>query len=210
MATINMNFSGCDCYCLGGGAVGERRIECLLREGANVHLVSPTVTPMLARYHEEGRLNWTCGTYRCPEKRYDFAFIMTDDASVNAAAASDLRARGTYVNRADDRNDCDFTLPAETDFGGLRFTVSTGMLSPRVNRLIREDLEERYEPLAAFLPTLGEMRRIVKEKLRTPAEREVFWRAHLTHAELEDIVSGRRKLVEDRLQDAIGRIGIES
>lgn len=54
------------------------------------------------------------------------------------------RALGILVNTEDDRELCDFHVPASVRRGDLLLTVSTGGHSPGLARRLRKDLESRF------------------------------------------------------------------
>ena len=136
--------------------------------------------------------------------------LATSDSELNAKCAQKARDLGALVNRADDRSDCDFTFPATVVVGDLEFAIFTGRVSPRLSRLIKKDLANRYEAVAEMLPALRAMRKTVRELLATPAEREEFWQKYLGQEELIKIIEGDWKCVEDILSDEINRIRSKS
>lgn len=54
------------------------------------------------------------------------------------------RALGILVNTEDDRELCDFHVPASVRRGALLLTVSTGGASPGLARRLRKDLENQF------------------------------------------------------------------
>lgn len=211
MLTLAMQLNDVLCVCVGGGRIAERRIVNLLRENAKVIVISPTITEQIEQWYTTKQLEWHCSEYiygMLPFAR--LVFIATDTPSVNEEVAKEAREKGALVNRADNLQDCDFTLPAETIVGSLRATISTDRVSPRINRLVANDFKERYAPLKDVLPLLKELRRQVKERSATSAEREMFWQQYLTADDLEKILTGHWYLVEEKLHRAISSIGIKS
>lgn len=207
MLTLSIRMTDKVCICVGGGVVAERRIARLLTEGAQVTVISPAVTETIAAWAGEGRLSWHQQTYEpgCLPAA-DFVLAMTDSDTVNRACAKEGREKGALVNRADDQSDCDFTMPAEVVSGDLRITAATGT-SPRLNRLIRADMESRYGRIGAVLPILNQYRQTVRSLLSTSKEREAFWQTYVTPADLQNILAGRWNLVEEKIKRAISRIG---
>lgn len=211
MLAVSIKMSGKRCLCIGGGAVAERRIISLLNEKAHIEVMSPCVTPQIEKWAQEGYLIWQAQAYvtGCLHD-VDFVFISTNSKKVNQAAAAEARSIGALVNRADDHKDCDFTIPSVLTLGDLRMTISTGMISPRVNKLIRQDLTHRYALLAEVLPCLQKVRQQLKDLLPTPKERENFWQTQLGNQELQLILDGQWSKVEEKLNHAISGIRIKS
>lgn len=211
MITMALRLTGRRCLVIGGGAVAERRIGLFLKEGAKVTVVSPEVTANIAEWAAKDQLVWQKAAYdESVDLAADFVLLATSDSELNATCAKKARALGALVNRADDRSDCDFTFPATVTVGDLEFAIFTGRVSPRLSRLIKKDLANRYGAVAEMLPALRVMRKTVRELLTTPAEREEFWQKHLGQKELIKIIEGDWKCVEDILSDEINRIRFKS
>lgn len=211
MITMGFRLNGHPCTVVGGGKVSERRIRLLLAEGAELTVISPKVTAAIAQWALEGRLV----LYKEPYKAEllgmpRFVVIATDNKAVNEAAAADARQLGAFINRADVQSECDFTFPASLVMGELVISIMTGSASPRLNRLIKQDMMNRYEPIKDVLPRLVELRQQVKGLLTTPEERENFWYKQLTAEALELILSGRWKRVEEQINNAISSIRLKS
>ncbi len=211
MLTVALSIKGKTCLIVGGGSVAERRIQTLLREEPVIVVISPTLTKSLKGLMEDGKITWIprCYTYGMLPKAM-LAIIATDDEHVNYDCAREARAKGMLVNRADEHRDCDFTMPAEVQLGDLRASISTGQISPRLNRLLREDFVRRYGLVQDILPRIKILREAVRERLATSKEREAFWRKYLTAEELECMLNGHWSTIEERIKSAISSIGRKS
>lgn len=128
---------------IGGGEVASRKAFKLLQAGAEVVVISPEVSPDLARANVEIR-----------QRRYrdgdlagaHLAFTATDSREVNAAVAREAGERGVLVNVADRPSEGDFALPSTLMRGRLQVAVSTGGASPALARRIRGELEGSFGP----------------------------------------------------------------
>lgn len=210
MITMAVRLAGKRCIVIGGGPVATRRIGLFLAEQAKVTVVSPSVTPEISTWAAEGQLTWLSDVYSdTMDLQADFVLVATSDSVLNEAVANRARAMGALVNRADNRDDCDFTFPASVTVGDLQFAIFTGRVSPRLSRLIKADLAKRYEPVAQMLPVLKRLRREVRQLLPTPAEREAFWQAQLGEEQLAMIIDGEWKRVEEILNNAISSIRLK-
>jgi uroporphyrin-III C-methyltransferase / precorrin-2 dehydrogenase / sirohydrochlorin ferrochelatase len=88
---------------VGGGAVAARRVPALLDAGADIFLVSPTVTTSLEDLAAAGRIRWEPRRYTdgdCADAWLVCA--CTDDPAVNAAVAAAAEQQRTWYVRADD------------------------------------------------------------------------------------------------------------
>lgn len=144
---------------IGGGEVAERKVQGLLQADAAVRVVSPQLTPTLAQFAREGRIQVTARGY-LPGDLAGARLVVaaTDQPEVNAAIADDSAARGCLVNVVDDPQRCTFHMPAVIRRSGITIGISTGAASPALARHLRETLDAvlgpEYEPLVAILADL--------------------------------------------------------
>ena len=179
------------CLVVGGGPVAEGKVAGLLAAGARVTVVSPIVTERLAAWAAERRIVHAARPYRADDlDGRQLAFTATDDPAVTAAVSADGRARGVWVNAADDPAHCDFILPAVVRRGRLAVAISTGGASPAAARAIREELEGYLtEEHAALVELAAEARADLRRRGRSaPAAR---WRDALG-TRLRRLVAERR------------------
>jgi siroheme synthase-like protein len=191
---IALELTGRPCLVVGGGSVAERKVTALLQANASVTVVSPRVTPARA-----ARINLVARRYRrCDVAGQGLVFVTTDDRAVNAAVARDARARGIWVNAADDPPHCDFILPSVLRRGALIVAVSTGGASPALARAIREQLEEyfteEYDVLARVLAAAR--RELHSSGLRPEPD---AWRQALGRDLLQLIAAGDADEAKDQL-----------
>jgi siroheme synthase-like protein len=130
------------CLVVGGGPVAERKVESLLAVGARVTVVSPTVTARLAARAAAGRIAHRARAYRAGDLAgVRIVFVAADADAVTRAVVTAARARGVWVNAADEPARCDFILPSVIRRGHLAVAVSTGGASPAAARAVRRELE---------------------------------------------------------------------
>ncbi|WP_051217450.1 precorrin-2 dehydrogenase/sirohydrochlorin ferrochelatase family protein [Paenibacillus assamensis] len=172
---------------VGGGIVATRKVKQLLDSGAEVMVVSPTLTPALRRLLQEGAI---CVQLRDYE-RIDLhdamlVFAATDDESVNLQIAEDARAIRGLVNVAHAPHLSDFTNPGVLRYGPIQINVSTGGASPTLTRHIVDKvdriIDDRLGILAECLleSRLAAQRTIANETFRHEMLRrfgDVCWEA---------------------------------
>jgi len=158
------------CVVIGGGAVAERRVEGLVAVGANVTVISPTITDRLRNMLTQGAIRHVAREYRAGDRAgYDLVFVATDNSQINAAVSAEVISLRIWLNSADDPDHCDFILPAVIRRGELAIAVSTGGVSPAVTRAIREELDEYFTAdYAMFVQIAGEVRKELREKSLSP------------------------------------------
>ncbi|HKB26274.1 MAG TPA: bifunctional precorrin-2 dehydrogenase/sirohydrochlorin ferrochelatase [Methylomirabilota bacterium] len=155
-----LDLRGRPCVVVGGGAIGERKVDDLLGAGARVTLVSPALTPRLAALTAAGLLTHRRRLFRRADVRGAALVIAaTGVPAVDAAVAAEARRRRALVNVVDRPAECDFILPSVLRRGGLQIAVSTGGRSPALAREIRRRLERVIGPeYAALVERVGRAR----------------------------------------------------
>jgi siroheme synthase-like protein len=184
--------------------VAERKVEALLEVGASVTVVSPLLTERLVSRVTEGAVRHVARAYRSEDLAGPaLAFVATDDRAVNAQVFRDARARGVWVNAADDPARCDFILPAVVRRGDLTIAIATGGASPALSRAIREELEAYFpDHYATLVQIVGEVRRELRRRARVPDPDE--WRRAL-NADLRRLVAeGQRDAARAHLLAHLG------
>ncbi len=147
-----LDLRGRRCVVVGGGAIGERKVDDLLGAGARVTLVSPALTPRFATLAAAGRIAHRPRPFRRADVRGAVLVIAaTGVPAVDAAVAAEARRRRALVNVVDRPAECDFILPSVLRRGGLQIAVSTGGRSPALAREIRKRLERVIGPEYAEL-----------------------------------------------------------
>jgi precorrin-2 dehydrogenase/sirohydrochlorin ferrochelatase len=157
---IALNISGRKCVVVGGGAVAARRIASLLDADASVSVVSPTITPEIQQWVDEGHVLHEAMAYNIEKLNGALLVIAaTNDPSVNAAITRDAQAMGILVNNAETSERGDFVIPSVVRQGDLLLMVTTGGASPSLTVKIREELEGQFGPeYEAYLNLLREAR----------------------------------------------------
>jgi precorrin-2 dehydrogenase / sirohydrochlorin ferrochelatase len=157
---IFLALQGRHCLVVGGGAVATGKVSGLLAAGANVRVVSPTLSEELERLHVAATIEHLPRCYESIDAEgMSLVMAATDDREVNAQIAADCRELGVWVNAADDPSSCDFILPSIVRRGKVTIAASTSGASPALARRLRRDLEEFLtDDLAGLADLLSEVR----------------------------------------------------
>ena len=160
---ICLDIKGRCCLVVGGGRVAARKVASLLEHGGRVRVISPELTPELARLHTAGKLEWRAASYQDGDLADAFLVIAaTDDAEVQARVHAEAEARHILLNVADVPKWCNFILPATVRRGDLSIAVSTGGKSPAMAKRLRRELEAGLGPEYGLLTELlGRLRPLV-------------------------------------------------
>lgn len=210
MITVGLSLKHRPCLVVGGGKVALRRIKKLIDEEAQVLVVSPDVLPDIVIYQEEGKLQWIEKTYSSEYMvGQQFVIVATDNPVVNMQVMEDAQGVQAFINRADVKDDSNWVFGSATEIGDLEISIFTNQVSPRVSRLLRQDIEKRYAVLADWLPQIRLWRKELQRRLGTPKEREQFWRTYLGESEFIQILEGQGDSVKENIVHAINCIRTE-
>ncbi|NAZ54793.1 siroheme synthase [Vibrio toranzoniae] len=195
---------------VGGGEVACRKVDSLLRAGANVTLVSPKVAPYLKQLVDESKLHWVQNFYSSHilSKDYLQVWATTDNPSLNHQVYNDAKKLGVLVNVVDDLPYCDFITPSMVNRGRVQIAISSGGASPVLVRNIREKLETVLPQNIGLIADFGASKRnSIKESLPTVDDRRKFWERFLSFSLIEQVTD--RDQLESYYQQALAE-GIDS
>ncbi|GAB7220139.1 precorrin-2 dehydrogenase/sirohydrochlorin ferrochelatase family protein [Vibrio comitans] len=162
---------------VGGGEVASRKVESLLKAGAFVSVVSPTLEPFLLSLYEEERLSWIKGFYQ-RELIEEFVQIWatTDNPDLNHRVHADAKRAGIMVNVVDDTEYCDFITPSMINRGRIQVAFSSGGSSPVLIRNLRRTFEAVLPQNLGILADFAASKRAdIKARLPDVTRRRLFW-----------------------------------
>jgi precorrin-2 dehydrogenase/sirohydrochlorin ferrochelatase len=168
-----LNISGKKVVVVGGGTIAERKIFALMKAGAVVTVISPTITKRLFREKEKNTIRHIARMYRKGDLKGSFLVIAaTDTPSVNSKVA---REAPSPVNVVDVPKECSFIAPSVVRRGPLTIAISTGGKSPAFARTLRRELEVTYGPeVGGYLTFVGAMREQALAAICDRKKRERF------------------------------------
>ena len=149
---------------VGGGAIAEGKLECLLAAEARVRIVAPQVTPAIAQWISQGKVDWLAKTFAPAD--LDGAFLViaaTSAPGVNEAVFNEADARGILCNAVDDIEHCHFYYGSVVQRGDLQIAISTNGKSPALAQRLRLLLEKQFGPeYELWLDWLGAARELLR------------------------------------------------
>jgi len=159
------------CVVVGGGRIASRKVTALLLSGANVTVISPSVTGVLQEYCERKRIKHIRRKYRKGDLEDTFLTVAaTLDRQVNREVSNDAPC---LINAADDPGLCNFIVPSVVKRGYLTIAVSTSGTSPQMAKSIRKELEQFYgREFGLFGRFLKEQRDKLKEDISDDRARQ--------------------------------------
>ncbi|UHA74372.1 precorrin-2 dehydrogenase/sirohydrochlorin ferrochelatase family protein [Paenibacillus sp. 481] len=153
---VMLQLTGRSCVVIGGGVVATRKINNLLEYGAEVTVVSPTLTTSLWRLVQAGTITHLERHYTASDVQGALlVFAATDEEGINEGIATDANEAGALVNVAHAPECSDFTNPGVLRHGQVQISVSTGGASPTLTRRVLNKLsqlvDDRLSDLAGHL-----------------------------------------------------------
>lgn len=190
---------------VGGGVVALRKVEGLLRCGAEVVVISPELSPELAARVRERRVEHQPREFRAEDLEGAFLVVAaTDEASVNAQVFEEAERRGLLVNAVDDPERCNFIVPSTIQRGPITVAIATGGASPALARHLREHLERSVGPeYGALAALMGELRAEVKRVHADEAARRRVWQRILDSEVIDLLREGRPEAARERARQCI-------
>ncbi|SCM93294.1 Siroheme synthase (Precorrin-2 oxidase) [Bacillus cereus] len=149
---------------IGGGKVAGFKIIPLLKQGADIVVVSPELDANLVKLVEEKKIRWYQREYEKSDIKDAFLVVAASgDAVLNEQVAEDS-TENQLVNVITNPESGNVHFPAAIHRGLLNIAVSTGGASPKLAKKIRDDIANKYdEAYEAYLDFLYEVRMKVKE-----------------------------------------------
>ncbi len=127
---------------VGGGHVAQRRVPQLIAAGADVHVVSPAVTPAIEGMVGSGEVTWHRRGFA--EGDLDEAWYVvaaTDDRTVNEQVSAAAEARRIFCVRSDDATRATAWTPAVGRHAGVTVAV-LGQREPQRSAAVRDEILE--------------------------------------------------------------------
>jgi len=203
---VCLKIAGRQCLVIGGGRVGERKVQGLLAHGAVVTVVSPELSEALSVLHQAGTIAWLPRLYQEGDLAGFFLVIAcTDDPAAQERIHTEAAERNILLNVADVPKWCNFILPATARRGDLSISVSTAGKSPALASKLRQALEVQFGPeYGALVNILGALRDTVLASGRPHAENKLIF-ARLADPEMAAwIKDGLWQKLAAHIQEVLG------
>ena len=182
------------CVVIGGGIVAQRKVTTLLRYGARITVVSPTLTARLAAHARQGKIRHVARRFKRGDlKTAWLAYAATNDRATNELAFRTARRQRIFTNVVDHPSLCSFIAPAIFTRGPMTIAVSTGGASPSLAKKVRDELGqaigEHYVPM---LRLLTDLRDVAKRALPSYADRKRYFERLVRGPVFELVRHGKR------------------
>ncbi len=136
---VGLSVEGRDCLVVGGGGVGERKVHNLLRAGASVRVVAPSVTAGLKELADRGTVKWLESPFRVALLGDAFLVVAaTDSEELNASIVGWAAEKGILACDASSAARSGVIFGALTTVAGATVAVFTDGSDPARARCIRD------------------------------------------------------------------------
>ena len=161
---IFVKMEGRRCLVAGAGPVAEGKIEGLFAAEARVRVVAPQVTPAIAQWIAQGKVEWQAKSFASADLDGVYLVIAATSApGVNEAVFAEADARGIFCNAVDDIEHCHFYYGSVVQRGDLQIAISTNGKSPALAQRLRLRLEREFGPeYELWLEWLGAARELLR------------------------------------------------
>lgn len=194
------------CIVVGGGKEAEYKVKGLLECQATLMVISPTLTPQLEEWAEEGRFSWLNRAYQPGDLRGAFLVIAErSDPPRNAQIFEEAQAENALVNLIDDIPHCNFIAGSVVRQGDLVITISTSGSAPALAVRLRQRFERELGPeYSDFLALMAALRQPMSALIPDFQERRRRWYRLVDSEILELLRAGERDRAWEQLVEILG------
>ncbi|TAK59621.1 siroheme synthase CysG [Methylobacter sp.] len=193
------------CLVIGAGEIAARKIELLARAGAKITVIASKMSPTVLSLQTTHNLTLLQKSFS-PADLGEFRLVVsaTDNAKTNCLVAKTATEQNIPVNVVDNPELCTFIFPAIIDRSPIIAAVSSGGATPVLARLLRAKIETVIPPAYGRLADLADrFRDKVKQHIKKPAQRRIFWENVLQGTVAELIFSGKELEAEQQLEQTL-------
>ena len=194
-----------DCLVVGAGEIAARKIELLARAGAKITVIAKNIGPAVSSIQATYNLNLLQQSFSPVDLRgFRLVVSATDNTETNRLVAKIANEQNIPVNVVDNPELCSFIFPAIIDRSPIIAAVSSGGAAPVLARLLRAKIESVIPPSYGRLAHLADKFRVkVKQHIKVPSQRRIFWENVLQGSVAELVFSGKEEEAEQQLEQTL-------
>ncbi|MDD2760700.1 MAG: siroheme synthase CysG [Methylomonas sp.] len=186
------------CLVVGAGEVATRKIEMLRKTGAQITVVAKEIGKHLSSKESDWNLSLRQKSFSEDDVAgMRLVISATNDRQTNEQVTAAAQSLGIPVNVVDNPDLCSFIFPAIVDRSPLIVAVSSGGASPVLARMLRAKIESTIPAAYGRLARFAEdFRSAVKETIKQPAHRRIFWESILLGRVADLVFAGKQEEAE--------------
>ncbi len=190
------------CLVIGAGSIAARKIDLLARAGATITVIAKEISPAVTAIQKSHNLSIQQKLFEASDvKGFHLVVSATNNPITNQLVAKSATDLNILVNVVDSPALCSFIFPAIIDRSPIIAAVSSGGAAPVLARLLRAKIESLIPPAFGQLAFLAQnFRSQVKDKIKQPSLRRIFWENVLQGKIAELVFSGNKQEAENQLR----------
>ncbi|WP_185960095.1 NAD(P)-binding protein [Planococcus soli] len=192
---------------VGGGKIAKRKLDVLLDSGAELIVVSPTVTKEINLWAEEEKIIWKQKEFEPQDAEEAFMLVIATDSPTVNAAARKAAPSNCLVNASGEAESGNVHFPAHFKRGKLSIAVATAGASPMLAKKIKQELQMQFdESYEQYLEFLYSARQLLKQTGLPRSAKEEYLRNFLDqsflHPEIQQQALGELQLLANKAGDS--------
>ncbi|WP_318408946.1 siroheme synthase CysG [Photobacterium leiognathi] len=189
------------CLVVGGDDSAWRKTRMLLKAGADVRVIAPTLNADFTAALAQGQIQHVGEIFSPDDLDGIFlAIAATDRKSVNALVYQSANQRQVLVNVVDDTQRCSFIVPSIVDRSPIIIAISSSGQAPVLARLLREKLEALLPQHLGRMATIaGNFRQRLSQTVSSFSARRYFWEQAFNGRFGDLVAAGREQEAEQEL-----------
>ncbi|WP_422766965.1 siroheme synthase CysG [Photobacterium leiognathi subsp. mandapamensis] len=190
------------CLVVGGDDSAWRKTRMLLKAGADVRVIAPTLNADFTAALAQGQIQHVGEIFSPDDLDGIFlAIAATDRKSVNALVYQSANQRQVLVNVVDDTQRCSFIVPSIVDRSPIIIAISSSGQAPVLARLLREKLEALLPQHLGRMATIaGSFRQRLSQTVSSFSARRYFWEQAFNGRFGDLVAAGREQEAEQELE----------
>lgn len=197
---IDLNLRGRQVVVVGGGREGTRKVEALLYQDCELHVLAERYSEKIKIWEEGGKVHLqpgkvTDGDFLNSYDRLILVMAATDDKQLNRKIVEAAKKLRCFAYAVDDPDVSDFNHPSVMNVHeSVQIAISTGGKSPLMAKQLRKKLEPVLHDLISKEDVLKvqlqfRLREKVKTVLSTPDKRKQFLESVLFDTKINQLLA---------------------
>ena len=197
---------------VGGGELAVRKLRLLLKAGARVELVAPTLDADMAELARNEGVRWTGRPFLAGDVLGRAMVISAvGQPEVDEAVAAAAAEAGIPVNVVDRPELCSFITPAIIDRDPLVIGISSAGDAPILARQLRAKIEALLPArLGALTRFAGSFRAAVAANIASGPARRTFWERFFTGPIADKVLAGQEVAAREAMVGLVNSRAVQA
>ena len=197
---------------LGDGVMAARKADWLLRAGADLTVVTPTLGDELLRLRDMYSFKHQPQALQQEDLGgCVLAYGCAEEDALNQTLHAFAKQQGVPVNVADRPENCDFIMPSIVDRTPITIAISSSGTSPLLARQLKARFESTipatYGQLAQFA---GSYRQRIKSEIPDLTRRRRFWEDMIDGPVAEHVLANQFEEARSMMDNLLGKAAVDA